>query len=97
MAQVKFYSVAADATRSDANGIYFVTGGELYKGTSRFGANKVWTTKPDENAGVIGGDMFISNGVAEVFDGASWVGIANANKWTASSYGGEGSYITTVS
>ena len=43
MAQVKFYSVASDATRSDTNGIYFVTGGELYKGTSRFGANKVFT------------------------------------------------------
>ena len=47
MAQVKFYSVASDATRSDTNGIYFVTGGELYKGTSRFGANKVFTVPSD--------------------------------------------------
>lgn len=43
MAQVKFYSVAASAERTDAGGVYFVDGGELYKGTSRFGANKVWT------------------------------------------------------
>ena len=49
MAQVKFYSVSASASKSDANGIYFVTGGELYKGTSRFGANKVWTVPSDAN------------------------------------------------
>lgn len=43
MAQVKFYSVSASDAKTDAGGIYFVTGGELYKGTSRFGANKVFT------------------------------------------------------
>ena len=43
MAQVKFYSVSASAERTDAGGVYFVDGGELYKGTQRFGANKVFT------------------------------------------------------
>lgn len=101
MAQVKFYATTAESyaaiVSKDAGGIYFVEGGELYKGTSRFGANKVWTTKPAGNAGVIGGDMYIKDGVAEVFNGSDWVGITNANKWTAASFGGEGSYITGIS
>lgn len=95
--QVKFYSVSASDEKNDANGIYFVTGGELYKGTSRFGANKVWTTKPAENTGAISGDLYISGGVTEAFNGTSWVEITNANKWTASSYGGTGKYIQAVS
>ena len=106
MAQVKFYSTTAasyaaqvSANTVNGGGVYFVDGGELYKGTSRFGANKVWTTKPDENAGVIGGDLYINAGVTEVFDGVgkSWVSITNTNGWTSVSFGGEGSYIQAVS
>ena len=76
-----------------------MTGGELYKGTSRFGANRVWTTKPEANAGVIGGDLYINAGVTEVFDGVgkSWVGITNKNGWSAATYGGAGSYIQEIS
>ena len=40
MAQVKFYSVSALPATPNADGVYFVQGGELYKGTSRFGAAK---------------------------------------------------------
>jgi len=43
MAQVKFYSVSALPNDPNAGGVYFVDGGELYKGASRFGANKVFT------------------------------------------------------
>ena len=88
MAQVKFYSVASDATRSDTNGIYFVTGGELYKGTSRFGANKVFTAVAEASTieaatagitGQIGGDILVGFGAAKVWDAeansgsGSWV------------------------
>lgn len=76
-----------------------MTGGELYKGTSRFGANRVWATKPAANSGVIGGDLYINAGVTEVFDGVgkSWMSITNKNGWTSVSFGGEGSYIQAVS
>ena len=51
--QVKFYSVAAEETKpTDGNGIIFVGNGELYKGTQRFGANKVWTVP--SNAAITG-------------------------------------------
>ena len=88
MAQVKFYSVAANAEKSDANGIYFVTGGELYKGTSRFGANKVFTAVAAASSldaatagitGQIGGDILVGFGAAKVWDAeanagsGSWV------------------------
>lgn len=47
MAQVKFYATSAESYAAidskDAGGVYFVEGGELYKGASRFGANKVFT------------------------------------------------------
>ena len=102
MAQVKFYSVASlpeTASTTGAGGVYFVDGGELYKGSSRFGANRIWTSKPEANAGVIGGDLYINAGVTEVFDGVgkSWVSITNTNGWTSVSFGGEGSYIQAVS
>ena len=48
MAQVKFYSVStAPAANAPGGNLYFVNGGELYKGASRFGANKVWTVPSD--------------------------------------------------
>ena len=50
MAQVKFYSVSElpeTASTTGAGGVYFVDGGELYKGANRFGANKVFTVPSD--------------------------------------------------
>lgn len=77
--QVKFYSVAANADKTDNNGIYFVTGGELYKGTSRFGANKVTTqaTPPTAAQGAISGDINIYNNITKVFDGSEWKNIVD--------------------
>lgn len=43
---VKFYSMSAQAygnATKDNGALYFVNNGELYKGTQRFGANKVFT------------------------------------------------------
>ena len=90
--QVKFYSVNAlpsTASTTGVGGIYFVDGGELYKGTSRFGANKVWTvpsTGQDAEGydlasaltaagvtGAIGGDILTGYGAAKVFNGTTWV------------------------
>lgn len=75
--QINFYSVTDMPASPNEAGIYFKNGGELYKGSKRFGAGKVWTTKPAENAGVIAGDMYINNGVAEVFNGSAWVSIVD--------------------
>lgn len=44
---VKFYSVSHIPETPTDGAIYFVNGGELYKGASRFGANKVWTVPSD--------------------------------------------------
>ena len=95
MAQVKFYSVGTDAEKSDAGGIYFVTGGELYKGTSRFGANKVFTKGEGQDlasfasVGQIGGDILVGFGAAKVWDPAtgangSWVDLGADNDALAS-------------
>lgn len=79
MAQVKFYSVAANAEKSDANGIYFVTGGELYKGTSRFGLGRVTTVESVATlTSAARGDININGGVTKVFDGTNWVVAASA-------------------
>lgn len=88
MAQVKFYSVStAPAANAPEGNLYFVNGGELYKGASRFGANKVWTvpaagqdaegydlTSALSAAGVsgaIGGDILVGYGAARVFNGTT--------------------------
>ena len=39
--QVKFYSVASLPTGATADALYFVNGGELYKGAQRFGLGRV--------------------------------------------------------
>ena len=70
--QVKFYSVSAATTPTDANGIYFKDDGHLYKGTSRFGANKVFTVSKEADldvsaaltSGKIEGDVAIGYGSA---------------------------------
>jgi hypothetical protein len=44
MAQIKFYSLAAMPTENiDENGLYFIDGGEIYKGAVRFGRGRVTT------------------------------------------------------
>lgn len=79
--QVKFYSTAAAdyaaqvaAASVNGGGVYFVDGGELYKGTQRFGANKVTAqeTPPTKAQGAIAGDINIYNNVTKVFDGSAW-------------------------
>lgn len=50
--QVKFYSMTESAFASVANpdtgGIYFISDkNEIYKGATRFGANKVWAVPSD--------------------------------------------------
>jgi hypothetical protein len=76
MAQVKFYAVASDATKSDENGIYFVTGGELYKGSQRFGLGRV--TSATTSAGLSAltskarGDINVGYEGAKVYDGSAW-------------------------
>lgn len=94
MAQVKFYSVTAASYASaekQAGGVYFVDGGELYKGTSRFGANKVFTKGEGQDlasfasVGQIGGDILVGIGAAKVWDASaaegsgSWVDLGADN------------------
>ena len=79
MAQVKFYSVSALPATPNADGVYFVQGGELYKGTSRFGAAKIFTATTQEQlnaiTGMITGDINVGFGPAKVYNGTSWVNI----------------------
>ena len=81
--QVKFYSTATLPSNADNGGIYFVGGpknGELYKGTTRFGAARVKqvanTTERDAIEGAIRGDIAVcAQGGAFVYDGTNWVAI----------------------
>lgn len=76
MAQVKFYSVSDTTKLSDQGGIYFVDGGELYKGSQRFGLGRVTkaATKEalDALTGVCRGDINVGYLGAQVFDGTAW-------------------------
>ena len=72
MAQIKFYSSSAMPSENiDANGLYFIDNGEIYKGAVRFGCGRVTTleTAPSDAAR---GDINITGGVASVFDGTTW-------------------------
>ena len=79
--QVKFYSVASLPGNANKGGIYFVGGpknGELYKGTTRFGAGRV--TEVDNLASApadaIRGDIAVCKvGGAYAYDGEKWVAI----------------------
>lgn len=98
--QVKFYSMASDAYASadkDTGGIYFVQGGELYKGGERFGLGRV--TIANSTADITGmkrGDIVVTgSGAGWVFDGSAWQSIggdisslqsmwqADISTWTA--------------
>ena len=81
--QVKFYSTATLPSNANNGGIYFVGGpknGELYKGSTRFGAARVKqvanTTERDAIEGAIRGDIAVcAQGGAFVYDGTNWVAI----------------------
>lgn len=83
--QVKFYSTTAASysaiTTKDAGGVYFVEGGELYKGTSRFGANKVYQVSTSEQleniSDKIAGDLAVGYGWTKAWNGSAWVQIEN--------------------
>ena len=78
---VKFYSVASLPSQPNNAALYFVNGGELYKGTQRFGANKVYTANAnaaDLSAAtegltdLIAGDILLGFQGAKVWDGTAW-------------------------
>ena len=77
--QINFYSVSALPASPNEAGIYFKDGGELYKGSKRFGAGKVTTqaTPPTAAQGAIAGDINIYNNVTQVFDGSAWQTVVN--------------------
>ena len=100
MAQVKFYSVGSAATKSDANGIYFVEGGELYKGSTRFGLGRVTVAadfNPSESTLTeqARGDIVVTGGGdGWVFDGSDWKSIGgNISALTSSWRADISSYI----
>lgn len=79
--QVKFYSTATLPSNANKGGIYFVGGpknGELYKGTTRFGAGRVTevanlSAAPSD---AIRGDIAVcSVGGAYAYNGTNWVAI----------------------
>ena len=79
--QVKFYSTATLPSNANNGGIYFVGGsknGELYKGTTRFGAGRV-TEAANLSAApsdAISGDIVVcAVGGAYAYDGEKWVAI----------------------
>ena len=80
MAQVKFYSVSTAPTSQTANegGVYFVNGGELYKGSTRFGLGRVtvdanFVPSTSTLDGQARGDIVVTGGGdGWVFDGSSW-------------------------
>lgn len=113
MAQVKFYAKAEMPSENiDQNGIYFITtGGEIYKGATRFGCGRVTKASTAEElealTGMARGDINVGYEGAKVFDGTSWASLAagvdpsqwqaDISTWTAGLVaGGEGSYITGI-
>lgn len=79
--QVKFYSTATLPSNANNGGIYFVGGdktGELYKGTTRFGAARVTEVNDlaSAPADAIRGDIAVCKvGGAYAYDGTKWVAI----------------------
>jgi len=115
MAQVKFYATTSESfaalTSKDTGGIYFVEGGELYKGTSRFGLGRV--TVAESTAGIEGaarGDIVVTGaGAGWVYDGSAWQSIGGdvgslTSAWRADikaslsalAVGDANSYITNI-
>lgn len=116
MAQVKFYATTAASYSAlgenvDTGGIYFVEGGELYKGSARFGLGRVTvaaSTAGIENAAR--GDIVVTgSGAGWVYDGGEWRSIGGdvgslTSAWRADisaslaglSVGEATSYITSI-
>ena len=110
--QVKFYSTTAASysaiTTKDAGGVYFVDGGELYKGASRFGANKVYQVSTSAQLSAISdqisGDLAVGFGWTKAWNGSAWVQIENdvqiktmvSLMTSGISIGDESSYITHI-
>lgn len=76
MAQVKFYSVSDTTKLSDQGGIYFVDGGELYKGSERFGLGRVTKATTEQELKDLPkpkrGDINVGYLGAQVYDGTAW-------------------------
>ena len=75
--QVKFYSVEGLPSIADGGALYFVNGGELYKGAQRFGLGRVTVdasfTPSTSLSGQAKGDIVVTgNGAGWVFDGNTW-------------------------
>lgn len=83
MAQVKFYSKSAlPSSNVNPDGVYFINGGELYKGAQRFGLARVTNdSNPDTNLtsanGAARGDINVYEGTATVFDGTNWIALTD--------------------
>ena len=76
MAQVKFYSKTSLPTGADANGVYFIDGGELYKGTQRFGLGRVTVAASTEGiTGMERGDIVVTGA------GDGWVYAGTEAGW----------------
>lgn len=71
MAQVKFYSKTSLPEGAEANGIYFIDGGELYKGSQRFGLGRV--TIVANEAGLSSIKNPARGDIAATAGGAAWV------------------------
>ena len=76
-AQVKFYAKnALPSENIDQNGLYFIRGGELYRGSTRFGCGRVTSAETEEAlaalTGVARGDINVGYEGAKVYDGSAW-------------------------
>lgn len=76
MAQVKFYSMSALPETPNSDGVYFIQGGELYKGSSRFGLGRVTKASTAEAFAALSdmarGDINVGYEGAKVWDGSAW-------------------------
>ena len=68
MAQVKFYAKnTLPSENIDENGVYFIQGGELYKGSQRFGLGRVTVAESTSSIeGAVRGDIVVTG------QGAGW-------------------------
>ena len=110
MAQVKFYAKTSLPTENiDQNGVYFIQGGELYKGSQRFGLGRITkaTTAAELAAltGVARGDINVGFEGAKVYDGSAWQKLGGdvadiraivSSMTSGLAVGGNGSYITGI-
>lgn len=110
--QVKFYSISAQTSPSDADGIYFKDGGHIYKGAAKFGATTVFVVSNADDlepnaeitSGKIEGDVAVGYGSARIWNGNQWIPLENINQQRALvslmtsglEVGDANSYITSI-